>query len=152
MVSRLALFQASMTRLGAIPGPGPTITMYRGEIPTDPPLLEVAGAVDPARRVAPYAVVFAGGGNPLVEPDLARTSDELEWPLRGVVAAGYEDDLLDAYDRLHTHLFRWSPVVDGIVCGRYEPPPGYDPAVRRFDQVSPIRFELPFHYRLVANT
>lgn len=152
MVSRLALFQASTARLETIPGPGPTITVYRGEIPTDPPLLEVGGVVDQAQRIAPYLVVFPGAGDPVVEPDLARTSDELEWPLRGILAAGYEEDLLDAYDRLHAQMFRWTPVIAGTVCGQFEPPPGFQPAVRRFDQVTPIRYELPFEYRLVANT
>lgn len=150
MVSRLALFQASVIRLQALAGAGPTITVYPGEVPAQPPLLTVDGAPDQSRRVAPYVVVFAGAGNPIVEPDLARTSVELDWPLRMVVAAGFEEDLLDAVDRIHGWFFRWSPVIDGTVCGRFEPPAGYDPGVRRFDQVQPIRFELPLEYRLTA--
>lgn len=152
MVSRLALFQASIDRLEAISGSGPTISVYRGEIPTDPPLLKVGTTVDQARRIAPYVVAFPGAGDPIVEPDLAETADELAWPLRLVVAAGYEEDLLDAVDRVHAWLFRWSPVVDGIVCGRFTTPPGFAAGVRRFDQVTPIRFEMPLQYQLVANT
>lgn len=152
MVARLALLQATAARLDAIPSSGPKITVYRGEVPTSPPLLAVDSTVDPARRVAPYVVLFGGAGNPIVQPDLAETADELDWSARLVVAAGYENDLLDAVDRIHAWLFRWTPAIDGTVCGRFTTPPGFDAAVRRFDQVQPIRFEMPLQYHLVATT
>lgn len=152
MVARLSLYQAVLTRLQSIPGPGPAITIYPGEVPADPALLKNGTATDPARRIAPYAVLFAGAGNPVVQPDLARTADELDWPARLVVAAGYEADLLDAVDRVHAWLFRWTPAIAGIACGQFEPPAGFDPSIRRFDQIQPVRFEMPLEYRLVATT
>lgn len=152
MVSRLALWQSSVARLRTIPGPGPVITVFEGEVPGKPPLLKVGANVDQSRRVAPYVVAFASGGNPLVEPDLGDTADELAWSLRLVVAAGFEADLLDAADRIHAWLFRWSPTINGTQCGPLKPPPGYDPAVRRFDEIDPIRFEMPLQYQLIATT
>lgn len=154
-ISRLELFQASIARLNALPvTASPTPVIYPGEIPTSPPLLQTgAGDTDPSGRVAPYVVAFGGGGRPDVEPDLGDSAVDLDWGLQLVCAAGFINDVLQLADRIHDHLFRWAPVVAGVVVGELRPPTGYDPGVvRRFDQVKPIRFELPLQYRLIATT
>lgn len=151
-IRRLLLNQQVHTRLQALPGPGPTPVIFAGEIPNPPPLLKTAGGdPDPSGRVAPYIVHFGGIGSPVVEPDVADSVDELDWPVQLLCVAAYLDDCLDLVDRVHSWLFRWEPVHAGVVLGRLSPPPGYEPGPpRRLDQVQPVRFEAPLQYRLTA--
>lgn len=151
-IRRLVLNQQVNTRLLGLPALGPSVAIYNGEIPNPPPLLQTAGGLpDPSGRVAPYVVLFGGIGSPIVEPDVADTVDELDWPVHLLCVAGYLDDCLDLVDRVHSWLFRWTPVHEGVVLGRLVPPPGYEPGPpRRVDTVQPIRSEAPLQYRLTA--
>lgn len=153
-IRRLVLFQAAADALSSLPGPGPTVEIYRGEIPapTTVPLLQAAGGYpDPSGRIAPYVVLFGGTGSPFVEPDVADTADELSWTLQMLCVAGHLEDCLHLVDRVHTRLFRAQLTHDAVVVGRLVPPPGFDPGPpRRIDTVQPVRFEVPLQYRLVA--
>ncbi|MEV5001943.1 hypothetical protein [Nocardioides sp. LML1-1-1.1] len=153
-IRRLVLFLAAADALGALPGTGPTVTIYRGEIPdpTTVPLLPgPGGAPDPSGRIAPYLVLDGGVGNPFVEPDVADTADELDWTLHALCVAGHVEDCYHLVDRVHARLFRAELTHDDVVVGRLAPPPGYDPGPpRRIDTVKPVRFEVPLQYRLVA--
>lgn len=156
-VSRRTLFAEAVARLDGMSsgtGIGPTVTVYRGEIPEPSavPLLQTpSGHPDPSGRIAPYVVVFGGIGNPLVEPDVADTADELDWTLHLLCAAAYAEDCLALVDRVHSRLFRAELVHADVVVGRLAPPPGYDPGPpRRVDTVQPVRFEAPLQYRLTA--
>lgn len=151
-IRRLVLTQQVDARLRALPGL-PAVKVYAGEIPDPAPLLTIPGSSspDPSGRVAPYVVRFGGIGRPFVEPDVARCADELDWPVHLICVAPFEDDVLALVDRVHTHLFRWAPVVDGVAVGVLEPPLGYEPPPpRRLDRVQPVRFEVPLQYRLTA--
>lgn len=154
-IRRVVLFHQSVTLLNGIGAPGPAVTVFPGEIPAagDVPLLKdpITNTPDPSGRIAPYVVAFGGIGNPLVEPDVADTVDELDWTLHLLCAAAYADDCLDLVDRVHSRLYRAELVHDGVVVGRLVPPLGYDPGPpRRIDAVQPVRFESPLQYRLIA--
>lgn len=153
-IRRLVLFQQAAAHLQTLPGAGPAVEIYRGEIPdpTKVPLLPgPGGAADPSGRIAPYVVLFGGTGNPLVEPDVADTADELSWTLHGLCVAGHVEDCLHLVDRVHSRLFRAELAHADVVVGRLVPPPGYDPGPpRRIDTVQPIRYEVPLQYQLVA--
>jgi hypothetical protein len=153
-ISRRVLLNQTVTRLEALPGPGPTVTVYKGEIPAEPPVIITAGNPDPSGRVAPYAVVYVLGGSPDIEPDLGDANDDLATGIQVTVAAGYEEDALATIDRIHAHLYRWTPNLgSGVIAGRMRPPPGFDPGpVRRDDQPKPPRFWLPLLYTLTATT
>ncbi|WGX98726.1 hypothetical protein [Nocardioides sp. L-11A] len=151
-IRRLVLAQQVDARLRAMPGL-PAVELYAGEIPKPPPMLTIPGTStpDPSGRVAPYVVVFGGIGRPVVEPDVARCADELDWPVHLICVAPFRDDVLALVDRVHSWLFRWSPVVNGVAVGVLEPPLGYEPPPpRRLDTVQPVRFEVPLQYRLTA--
>lgn len=151
-IRRVVLHQQTLARLQTLPGAGPTVTIYGGEIPDPPPLLRTpSGDPDPAGRVAPYVVLFGGVGNPDVEPDVARTVDELDWSVHLLCVSAFLDDCLDLVDRVHSWLHRWEPVHAGVAVGHLVPPPGYDPGPPRpLQTVKPIRFESPLQYRLTA--
>ncbi|AIY17782.1 hypothetical protein GUY44_07140 [Pimelobacter simplex] len=152
-IRRLLLSHQVDARLRALPVAGPAVTVYEGEIPNPAPLLTMPGTntPDPSGRVAPYVVHFGGVGTPVVEPDVADSMVELDWPVHLLCVAGYRDDCLDLVDRVHAWLYRWSPVVDGVAVGRLTQPLGYEPAPpRRIDTVQPVRFEVPLQYRLAA--
>jgi hypothetical protein len=151
-IRRLLLTQAVDDRLDALPGL-PAVKRYDGEIPDPAPLLTIPGSStpDPSGRVAPYVVSFGGIGRPVVEPDVAQTMVELDWPVHLICVAGFRDDVLALVDRVHSWLFRWSPVINGVAVGHLEPPLGYEPPPpRRIDAVQPVRFEVPLQYRLAV--
>lgn len=154
-IRRLVLFRQAVTHLEGTGGPGPAVTVFAGEIPpvdgapllTDP----LTNQPDPSGRIAPYVVAFGGIGNPIVEPDVAETVDELDWTLHLLCAAAFVEDCLDLVDRVHARLFRTELVHDGVVVGHLAPPRGYAPGPpRRIDTVQPVRFESPLQYRLIA--
>ena len=124
-VSRKALADATVARAQALGG----LTVFKGEV-VDPPLIQTGGVPDPSGRIAPYVVLYFGAGSP---------------------DAGYEDDCLNAIDRVHAQFFRWAPTVAGLIVGRLRPPLGFDPGtVRRDDDVNPPRFYLPLLFTLTA--
>jgi hypothetical protein len=152
-ISRRVLLARTFDRLQLLPGT-PTVTVYKGEVPAEPPPIIVNGQPDSSGRVAPYAVLYVLGGSPNVEPDLADSNDDLATGIQVTVAAGYEEDALHAVDRVHAHLFRWIPDLGpDVMSDRLRPPTGFDPGpVRRDDQVRPPRFYLPLLYTLTPTT
>lgn len=131
-------------RTGLVAGPGfPEVSVYRGEVPKDIPLLPESG------RIAPYVVLFDGVGRPDIEPDLAGVNVDLRWSAQMIVGAGWQADCSATVDRICDLAYRWSPVIPGIAAGRMEPPPGYDPGpLRRNDSVSPPRWWTPLQWRV----
>lgn len=144
-IARKTLGDALVERLELLDGIG----VYPGEVPPDPPVITVGAVPDPAGRIAPYVVVYGGAGLPDLEPDLGDGNVDLLWSFQTTVAAGYEADALHAVDRVFDQLYRWSPAVSGLVCGRVKPPPGFDPGpVLRDDKKTPPRFWLPLQWQL----
>lgn len=139
------------TRLGGVTG-APTI--YRGEIPDQPPLIMNGPNPDPSGRVAKHVVWYGGGGNPIVEQDIADVNIELDWSFTTICVAGYHDDCVDLVDDVTLRLHRWIPALNDHVFGRVKPPPGFDPgSPRRIDLKGlPPRFELPLLWRLYVTT
>lgn len=129
-------------------------TVYRGEVPDKPPVIQTAGKDDPSGRIAPYVVLYTGAGNPTVEADLGRGGVELDWSFQTNCVAGYDADCGRLVDRVTDLLFRWVPQLDGHAFGLIEPPPGFDPGpIRRQDLTGiPPRFFAPLQWRLSITT
>lgn len=129
-------------------------SVYRGEVPNKPPVIQTAGADDPSGRVAPYVVLFTGAGNPIIEASLDGSGRELDWSCQTNCVAGYDEDCGRVVDRVHDLLFHWSPTIDGHAVGWFEPPPGFDPGPVRPQHFPglPPRFFLPMQWRLSATT
>lgn len=129
-------------------------TVYRGEVPDKPPVIQTGGSDDPSGRVAPYVVLFTGAGNPIIEATLAGCGVEVDWSFQTNCVAGYDADCGRLIDRVHDLLFHWAPVLDGHAFGWIEPPPGFDPGpVRRQDFAGlPPRFFTPLQWRLPTTT
>lgn len=144
-IPRFDLHQATKTRLEDHGG----FQVYIGR-PTEVPMKTDQSGI---RK---YVVLFSGAGRPDADgEDLAGEARNLDWPIQLIVAAATINDLLWTVDQVDALLLRWRPErlpptvnTDGFV-----PPPGYDPGVPRlFDQVKPVRYELPLQYRLTATT
>lgn len=154
-IRRKVLGDLAHTRLVDL---GPTVTVYRGELPDPPPVITTPAGPDPSGRIAKYVVLFAGAGDPVIELDVAEANTELAWSFTTICVAGYEADCLDLVDDVHQLFFRWrpdlTPELAGHVFGRVTPPPGFDPgSVRRIDRPGlPPRFELPLLWRLPVTT
>jgi hypothetical protein len=130
------------------------VTIYKGEVPEAPPLIQLPGGPDPSGRVAPYIVLYPSPGRPYdEEADLGDSNVDLDWQFQATVAAGYIDDLNETVASADDLLFRWSPVVAGAVVGRLRPPLGFDPGPTRRDKdFTPNRFFVPLLYQLTATT
>lgn len=121
-----------------------TQSTYEGELPQDPPKLPA----DEEGRVAAYAVIYPFGPTPGPEVDLGDVGVDLVYTFQATLVAGYRTDLEWLVDRFNALFFRWTPAVDGLACGPFKPPVGYQPGpIRRNDQVRPPRFRLPLQYR-----
>jgi len=123
----------------------PSLTVYRSEVPDQPPKMPDSD------RVAPYAVLYPFPGKPGPGGDLAGVSNDLDYGCQITVAAGYSQDCEAAVDRVHGAMYLLSPVVNGVVLGQFRPPIGYDPGPIRVDRtITPPRSSLPLQYRLIA--
>lgn len=153
VIRRKVLGDQLLARLESLPG-RPAIAAYRGEVPTEVPLLHTAaGGLDPSRRIAPYAVLFDGTGADGLEPGLADCGEDLRWTPQVTVAAAWSDDCVDAVDRVLAWLHTWRPVLPKASCGRLQTPPGFDPGQPRKDPtVTPPRWFVPLQFRLDATT
>jgi hypothetical protein len=97
-------------------------------------------------RVEPYWVFHPGGGDPEIERDLADCAVELDWAFQVTCGAGFVEDLQALVDRVNVALFRWVPLVDGLVCGPLRPPPGFRPPLLLDRTVSPHRPYMPLQF------
>lgn len=140
---RAAVTDALLARLRTLEPSG--VSVYDGEVPTDPPTVEG----DEDRRVAPYVVVYGGGGLPrLLDDSVTGTLDDLTTSFQLTCAAGYAGDLRWLVDLVHPLVYLWSPAVP-VVAGRFRVPDGYDPGTARRDEaVRPVRHWLPLQYQL----
>lgn len=129
-------------------------SVYRGEVPEKPPVIQTAGAPDPSGRIAPYVVLFTGAGNPRIEASLNGSERELDWSFATNCVAGYDEDCGRLVDRVHDLLYHWEPVIEGHAFGWVEPPPGFDPGPVRQQIFTglPPRFFLPMQWRLAVTT
>ena len=136
-IDRKALSDAAWARLQTVPN----ATHYKG-LAVNVPIL----ADDD--HLAPYTVLYPGAGTPDLEDDLADTAEGLDWLIQITCVAGYIDDLMGLVSRVDAAFYRWTPVVDGLVCGVMRPPTGYDPGPAPLDRnVNPPRPFLPLQYR-----
>jgi hypothetical protein len=141
VISRVPLIEAIETRLTALPTTNPPTRGYLSEA-VDVPRLDTDG------HVQRYWVLHPFAGLPPAEQDLAETGVDLEWTFQLTVAAGFPRDVHALATDVDELLYRWTPTVDGYVCGRLVPPPGFDPGPPRPDlDVKPHRFWLPLQYR-----
>lgn len=153
-IRRKVLGDQLYQRLAEMPGP-PTVTVYRGIVAPDPPLLQTAtGEPDPSGRIAPYVVLFDGTGPTENEPALDPTqAEELRWTPQTTIAAGTPEDCIQAVDRVMAWLRPWQPVLDDVAAGFLVAPPGFDPGPPRPDRtVQPYRFFVPLLWRLDLTT
>jgi hypothetical protein len=145
-IRRKVLGDQLQQRLDQLPG-APTVTVYRGEVPTSPPVLPDSD------RIAPYVVLFDGTGPVNLEPDLAGVNEDLRWTPQITVAAAFSPDCAQLVDRVFAWVHRWSPVIENVAAGGLVPPPGFDPGGPRADrQVSPPRFFVPLQWQLDLTT
>lgn len=132
------------------------VTVYRGEVPGKPPVIQTGGAADSSGRVAPYVVLYTGAGTPSDELDVADAAVDLVWSWQVTCVAGYEADCGRLVDRVDELFYRWTPdrgAIDGLNFGRTKPPLGFDPGfIRRDEAVTPNRFWLPLQYLLPVTT
>jgi hypothetical protein len=153
-VSRRLLANAIATRLLTVTN----ATGYYGQVgrllpgapshtPLDPPAKS-----DDDPRVQPYFVLYPGAGAPSDEQDLALSGQDLTTTLQVTVAGGDVEDVLALVDRVDAALLRWSPAVEGAVCGFLWPPTGYQPPLLPDRTVTPHRQFVPLQYQLTANT
>lgn len=101
-------------------------------------------------RVAPYLVFWPSFGTPSDEQNLNDTSVDVDWLIQVTCAAGTDDAVAALATRVDAALYRWVPVINGLVCGPMKPPSGYDPGPIRLDRnVNPHRPFLPLQYRSI---
>jgi hypothetical protein len=141
VVDRIPLIEAIQERLAnQLPGTTPPTKGYLSEA-GDVPLLD-------GKHAQRYWVLHPWTGNPDTESDLADQNVQLAWGFQLTVAAGFPLDVVDLQVRADAALYRWTPVVEGHVCGRLHPPAGYDPGPPRPDKdFTPHRFWLPLQYQ-----
>lgn len=144
VVRRLTLADAVLARLrDQIPAASstPPTTGYLSK-PVDVPRLDGEG------HVQRYWVLHPFHGTPSPEQDLADTAVDLDWPFQVTVAAATPRACIELATLVDAALYRWTPLVTGMVCGRCHPPDGYDPGLPREDTtVTPSRYVLPLQFR-----
>lgn len=148
-VPRKTLGDLAEARLKTLSG----VTVYRGEVPGEPPVIQSGGRPDASGRVAPYVVLWPGAGRPSAEQDAADSRADLEWPFQLTCVAGYSADCERLVDRVDALIYRWAPTLAGFGFGSCKPPLGFDPGpIRKDEQVKPPRFYLPLQYVLPVTT
>ena len=156
MVDRRAIAAAIGARLAGVTN----ATVYYGRVgapvpdtddatdfPADPPVKD-ATAGD--MQVRPYLVLYPGPGGDGPDPSLGDPGGDLTFTVRITAVAAEADDLLALVDRIDAQLNRWTPTVDGAVCGRMRPPEGYRPPFLIDRDVQPVRLYAPLEYVVVA--
>lgn len=127
----------------------PHLNVFLGDVPDDVPVIEGPDGPDSSGRVAPYAVVHGGAGEPGINPSLAPIPSDFVWRPQVTFAAGYTEDLLAALDRALPAINLWSPVIAGVRIGHLRPALGFDPGTfRRDDDIRPPRFYVPTLWQL----
>jgi hypothetical protein len=126
---------------------------FRTEVPDHPPvLLDVDGK--PTDRVAPYTVLYpfpGKAGDPSQQPADWSLAD-LDYGFQVTCAAGFSADAEYLTDQVRALYEGWTPSVDGVVCGQFRQPVGFDPGPvqRSGPNITPPRFWVPLQYRLTA--
>ena len=68
--------------------------------------------------------------------------------LRGDFSGLPPDAPRNRVTRVDAAFYRWTPVIEGLSCGPFRPPLGYDPGPVRVDvTITPHRPFLPLQYR-----
>lgn len=119
----------------------PTVAGYVGEA-NDVPL-----APNGDGRVLPYWVLHVASGGPTNQVDLGDCGIDLDWPFQITCAGGTTDDVTALLSDVDAVIFRWRPVVDGLVCGPCRPPLGFTGTPIQIDRsVTPHRPFMPLQY------
>jgi len=139
-IERTAVYYAILARLATAPSLGidPVLgspAAYEGEVPDIIALAQGDdGQPDGSGRVAPYLALYDMWDNPLqvsrswrfggtgasYEGALADNAQETTITYQVTCVAGWMSDCLTLIDEVHPLLFRWSPTVDGLNCGRLQ--------------------------------
>jgi hypothetical protein len=138
-IDRAALTAAAKARLDTVPG----ATKWLGEPHLPLPLLPNSEG-----RVKPYAILWPSAGTPGPEDDLGDTVVDLDWLIQITCAGGLIADVQALVTRVDEAFYRWTPALEGLTCGPFKPPSGYDPGPVRMDvTITPNRPFLPLQYR-----
>jgi len=142
LVARSPITDAVLVKLRTLSG----VTVYDAEVPDDPPTISVSDL-----RVKPYVVLYPLGSQRGVEPSVSGDDGDIRYGCQVTCVGGHRKDAEFLADRVDALLYHWTPAVDGVVFGRFEPPAGYDAGSVRPDlSVSPPRFYIPLDYRCRA--
>lgn len=143
-ISRKALLDAVMARLESeVVG----VAVYRGMV--DGAAATVVGSNGRVRR---YVTLWPSPGTPGTENDLGDSIVDVDWLIQVTCVAAEVDDTLQTAGDVHQVLFRWAPVITGVVTGGFRVPPGYDPGPIRVDtDMTPARYYLPLQFTCTAN-
>ncbi|HEX8489317.1 MAG TPA: hypothetical protein VF642_12285 [Propionibacteriaceae bacterium] len=138
-IDRAVLTAAAKARLDTVTGATKSVGEPRGPLPLIP---------GSDGRVKPYAILWPGAGTPGPELDLGDTVVDLDWLIQITCAGGFVEDVQALVTRVDAAFYRWTPVIEGLSCGPFRPPAGYDPGPVRLDiSISPNRPFLPLQYR-----
>jgi len=107
----------------------------------DVPLIPGSGS-----RVQPYYVLTPFPGGPSGEDDLADTLVDIEFSCQITCVAAEVGDLMSLVTRVDAAMLRWSATIPGLGCGRFRPPPGYQPPTLLDRTVTPHRPYVPLQY------
>jgi hypothetical protein len=118
------------------------VTVYDGEIDTDPPK-------DTAGRVKPYVVLFSGSGDASHRARLVQAQKELAWRPTVTCAAGYQAHLLHLVSRVRQLLIGAVFEVDGVSMQPLKAETGPDAAP--IDKPPPARWFQPLPFSTVAH-
>lgn len=98
-------------------------------------------------RIVPYWVLHVNPGGPTDEQDLGDTVIDLDWGFQITCAGGTPQDVQALVSDVDAAIFRWRPVVDGLVCGPCKPPLGFTGIPIQLDRsVTPHRPFTPLQY------
>jgi hypothetical protein len=137
-IDRKALADAVETRLR---DQLPDVEGYQGEA-VDVPLADGGDG-----RVVPYWVLHVAPGGPTDQQDLGDTVIDLDWPFQITCAGGTEADVQALMSDVDAAIFRWRPVIAGLVCGPCKPPFGFTGIPIQLDRsVTPHRPFVPLQY------
>jgi len=119
----------------------PNVVGYQGEAVNVPHTQGGDG------RVVPYWVLHVVPGGPTDQQDLGDTVVDLDWGFQITCAGGTVDDVQALMSDVDAAVFRWRPIVTGLVCGPCKPPFGFTGVPIQMDRsVTPHRPFVPLQY------
>lgn len=125
----------------------PGVQGYQGEAVDVPRLPTAGGDANTDGLVVPYWVLHVSPGTPGPELDLADTVVDIDWGFTITCAGAFVADVQALMSDVDAAIFRWRPIVAGLVCGPCKPPFGFTPGPIRPDRTfTPHRPYVPLEY------